>query len=116
MRWRKQALDNDAIFQVRLHNLVNVIIQSTNPELAAKVADKVAEVFIEQDVKRETEGAQKNLESLTKSIDELENTIASQEQEYIKYVQSSGLALQDKGNELRISNLQTLMEQLLNIA
>ena len=92
-------------------NLVNVIIQSTNPELAAKVADKVAEVFIEQDVKRETEGAQKNLESLTKSIDELENTIASQEQEYIKYVQSSGLALQDKGNELRISNLQTLMEQ-----
>lgn len=92
-------------------NLVDLSVTSTNPELAAKVADKVAEVFIEQDAKRETEGAKKNLESLTKSIEDLENTIANQEQEYIRYVQSSNLALQDKGNELRISNLQTLMEQ-----
>jgi capsular exopolysaccharide synthesis family protein len=99
------------VVQVEKTNLVNVSVTSTVPELSAKVADKVAEVFIEQDAKRETEGAKKSLESLTKSIEDLEHTIADQEQEYIRYVQSSGLALQDKGNELRISNLGTLMQQ-----
>ncbi len=99
------------IQQVEKTNLVNLNITSTNPELAARVADKTAEVFIEQDALRETQGQKKNLESLTKSIEDLENTIAGQEQEYIRYVQSSGLALQDKGNEVRMGNLQTLMEQ-----
>lgn len=95
-------------------NLVSINVQSTNPELAAKVSDKVAEIFIEQDIKRETEGAKKNLESLTESIEELENTIASQEQEYIRYVQSSGLALQEQGNELRANNLTTLTQQWMS--
>ena len=110
-RYAGTLLGGLSVVQRDKTNLVDLSVQSTNPELAAKTADKVAEVFIEQDAKRETVGAEKNLESLTKSIGELENTISNQEQEYIKYVQSSGLALQDKGNELRISNLQTLMEQ-----
>ncbi len=100
-----------SVAQVEKTNLVNLNITSTNPELAARVADTTAEVFIEKDAKRETDGARKNLESLTKSIEELENTIAGQEQEFIRYVNSSGLALQDKGNEVRAGNLQTLMEQ-----
>lgn len=110
-RYAAILLGGLTVAQVEKTNLVNVNIQSTNRELAARVADKVAEVFIEEDIKRETEGAKKNLDSLTKSIEDLENTIANQEQEYMRYVQSSGLALQDKGNEVRMGNLQTLMEQ-----
>jgi len=110
-RYAASLLAGLTVNQIEKTNLVSVNVTSTNPELAARVADKVAEVFIEQDAQRETEGAKKNLESLTKSIGDLENTIANQEQEYIRYVQSSGLALQEKGNEVRMGNLQTLMEQ-----
>ncbi|HMS43018.1 MAG TPA: Wzz/FepE/Etk N-terminal domain-containing protein, partial [Pyrinomonadaceae bacterium] len=110
-RYAGALLGGLSVAQVEKTNLVNLSIISTNPELAAKVADTTADIFIEKDAKRETEGQKKNLDSLTKSIEELENTIAGQEQEFIRYVQSSGLALQDKGNEVRAGNLQTLMEQ-----
>lgn len=92
-------------------NLVDVSVKSTNPELAAKTANMVVIVFIEQDIRRETEGAKKSLEDLTKSIEELKNTIVTQEQDYIKEMQSSNLPLQEKGNELRSGDLQTIYEQ-----
>jgi capsular exopolysaccharide synthesis family protein len=92
-------------------NIVYISVTSTNPELAAKVVNTIAEVFIEQDIQRETVGAKKSLDDLTKSIEELKNTIASQEQDYIREMQSSNLPLQDKGSELRAGDLQTLYEQ-----
>jgi succinoglycan biosynthesis transport protein ExoP len=92
-------------------NIVYISVTSTNPELAARVVNAVAEVFIEQDIQRETVGAKKSLDDLTKSIEELKNTIASQEQDYIREMQSSNLPLQDKGSELRAGDLQTLYEQ-----
>jgi capsular exopolysaccharide synthesis family protein len=94
-------------------NIVTISVTSTNPALSAKVADSVAEMFIEQDVERETLGAKKTYEDLTKSIDELQSTIASQEVELINYMRQGNLPLQDKGSELRASNLQTLSEQWL---
>ncbi len=110
-RYAGTLLSGLGVAQLEKTNLVTLSIISTNAELSAKVADMTAEVFIEKDAKSQTEGQKKNLDSLTKSIEELENTIASQEQDFIRYVQSSGLALQDKGNEVRASNLQTLMQQ-----
>lgn len=94
-------------------NLVNVSIQNPNPQLAAKVSDKVAEVFIEQDAKRETQGAQQAYEDLSKSIEDLKNTIGNQEVELINYLRSSNLPLQEKGMDLSANRLQTLSEQWL---
>ncbi len=94
-------------------NLVNVSIQNPNPQLAARVADKVAEVFIEQDAKRETQGAQQAYEDLSKSIEDLKNTIGNQEVELINYLRSSNLPLQEKGVDLSANRLQTLSEQWL---
>lgn len=94
-------------------NLVNVSIRSTNPELAARVADKVAEVFRDQDAERETQGAKNAAEDLGRSIDELRDTIALQEVELIEYMRSSGLPLQEKGQDLAASRLGTLSETWL---
>jgi succinoglycan biosynthesis transport protein ExoP len=94
-------------------NIVTISLTSTNPELAAKVADTIAVSFIEQDVQRETQGAKRTFEELTKSIDDLQATIAAQEVELINYMRDSNLPLQEKGGDLRASNLQTLSEQLL---
>src|SRR5215207_7906091 len=94
-------------------NLVNISVTTPKPELSARVADKVAEVFIEKDADRETEGARRAYEDLTKSIEELEKTIAEQEADLIGYMRSSGLPLQEKGQELSASRLQSMSETWL---
>jgi capsular exopolysaccharide synthesis family protein len=94
-------------------NLVNISVTTPKPELSARVADKVAEVFIEKDADRETEGARRAYEDLTKSIEELEKTIAEQEADLIGYMRSSGLPLQEKGQDLSASRLQSMSETWL---
>ena len=100
--------------QVEKTNLVNVLMTSTNPEITAKVADKVGEVFIEQDIARETQSAKKALEDLNKSIEDLKAAIFTQEQERINYMRSKNIFLRDtKGSDLSAERLQTLSGQLL---
>lgn len=94
-------------------NLVNISITSTEPIIAAKAANKLAETFIEQDAEREMMGAKKSYEELSKSIEDLKNNIANQEVELINEMRSSNLPLQEKGADLAASRLQTLSEQWL---
>jgi capsular exopolysaccharide synthesis family protein len=94
-------------------NLVNVSVTTPKADLSARVADKVAEVFIDKDAERETEGARRAYEDLSKSIEELANTIADQEADLIGYMRSSGLPLQEKGQDLSASRLQSLSETWL---
>jgi capsular exopolysaccharide synthesis family protein len=95
-------------------NLVNVSVQSTNPELAAKVADMTAKLFIENDAERATSGAKEQYDELTKSIDELKTTIAGQEMDYIKNMQEFNIPLRDgKGNDFNAERLQTISANLL---
>ncbi|MEP6901258.1 MAG: polysaccharide biosynthesis tyrosine autokinase [Actinomycetota bacterium] len=95
-------------------NLVNITIQNTNPDLAAKVADMTANLFIEKTVERETSGAKDTYEKLSKSIEDLKNTIANQETNLIKSMQESNLPLQNgKGNDFNAERLQTISSNLL---
>lgn len=101
------------VAQTERTNLVNISIKSTNPVIAAKAADKVAELFKAEDAERETEGSKKTLEDLTKSIEELKGTINGQEVELINFMRSSNLPLQDKGDELSAGILQNVSSQWL---
>lgn len=95
-------------------NLVRVSVQSTNPDLAAKVADMTAKMFIENDAERETSGAKQQYEELSKSIDDLKSTIAVQEMDYIKEMQASNIPLREgKGNDFNAERLQTISTNLL---
>ncbi len=101
------------VVQKERTNLVNVSVTTPKPELSARVADKVADVFIDKDAERETEGARRAYEDLTKSIDELQRTISEQEADLIGYMRSSGLPLAEKGQELSASKLETLSQTWL---
>jgi succinoglycan biosynthesis transport protein ExoP len=91
-------------------NIVNVSIKSENPVIAAKVADRVAQMFKEQDAQRQSAGARQAYEDLKKSIDTLTQTINSDDAELIKALKDYNLPLQDKGQELNASRLQGLSE------
>lgn len=92
-------------------NLVTLSVQSTNPDLAAKVANKVAETFIDQDVERELQGTKQAVTELSKSIEELKGTIAGQELQLISLLRDGNLPLQDKGGEFRNNVLTTVYGQ-----
>ena len=97
--------------QVSQTNIVTLTVDETIPELTAKVADKVAELFIEEDRLRETEGARKAYEDLGKSIDDLRTAISVQENDLTAEMKAGNLPLQEKGGELRADNLQALLAQ-----
>ncbi|HEX8370697.1 MAG TPA: polysaccharide biosynthesis tyrosine autokinase [Pyrinomonadaceae bacterium] len=95
-----------SVEQVERTNLVNIYVIHNHPEVAAKVANMTARVFIEQDIKRETQGQQKALEDLSKSIEELQTTIQQQENQRINQMRENGQPLATKGEELAASILQ----------
>ncbi|HMT06385.1 MAG TPA: polysaccharide biosynthesis tyrosine autokinase [Pyrinomonadaceae bacterium] len=97
--------------QVDGTNLVTVTVQNQNPALAAKFADKVADIFIDENANREQEGTRNAYNELTKSIEELKQTIDQRQAEQIAQQQNSNLPLQDKGGELRATNLEALITQ-----
>jgi uncharacterized protein involved in exopolysaccharide biosynthesis len=110
--WR--LLGGLRINQVEKTNIVNIFVSSTNPELSARVADKTAEVFIEQDIERSTQGAKKSLVDLTDSIERLKTTISSQTQQLIGEQARSGIPLTgDAGTTFNAGRLQSVSDSLL---
>lgn len=97
--------------QIERTNIVNLSIQNSNPILSAKVADKVAELFIKEDAERETAGAQKAYEDLGNTIEQLKATIIERENDFIAEMRNSNLPLQEKGGDVRASDLQSLLMQ-----
>lgn len=101
--------------QVEGTNIVNITLQSTNPTLAAKAANTVGEVFIKDDIRRETEGGKRTLEDLGKSIEDLKANINLQEQERLSFMSKAGLPLQpEKGGDLSSARLQDLSTRWLS--
>lgn len=109
-RYASQLAGRLSVNQRERTNLVDVSVRTYNPELAASVANRVAEVFKTQDAKRETQGALQAKDDLAKSIVELENIISSQEAELIAFMKDRKLPLQDEGQKLSASRLQGLSE------
>ena len=94
------------VVQQERTNLVNISISSTEPAIAARASNKLAEVFIAQDADRETQGAKKAYTELSESIEDLKSTIQQQETGLLQEMSSSNLPLSgDKGGELRATTL-----------
>lgn len=98
--------------QINQTNIVNVTVQASRPDLPAKVADKVAELFIKEDYERETQGARQAYDDMGKSIDDLHAAISKQENDFIAEMKASNLPLfEEKGGALRATNLEALLTQ-----
>ncbi|MBV9216936.1 MAG: polysaccharide biosynthesis tyrosine autokinase [Acidobacteria bacterium] len=90
-------------------NIVIITVTSPNPAIAAKVADKTAELFKKQDEERETKGARDAYADLGKSIEDLKATIDKEQNDFIDLMTSSNLPLQEKGGDVRASDLTSLI-------
>ncbi|MBA3442755.1 MAG: GumC family protein, partial [Pyrinomonadaceae bacterium] len=95
-------------------SLVYLKYRHTNPEMAARVANTLAEVFIERDIRRERAGAERASELLARQIVDLQNKIKQKEEERIAYLKSRNLPFSEqKGGNLTVERLAIISGQLL---
>jgi polysaccharide biosynthesis transport protein len=96
-------------------NLVTVKYRHTNPELAMNIANKIAEVFIINDIKKETAGSHRSTEMLAKQIAELQQKIKEGEEARVTFLKSHNLPLTEaKGQNITAERLETLSAHLLS--
>ncbi len=101
--------------EVETTNIVNITVTNTDPKLAAILANGVAEVYIAEDIKRETSKERDLLTSLTNSIEELKESLTSQEQQLVSLMRGADLSvIGENGNELISGRLSTLSGQWLS--
>jgi succinoglycan biosynthesis transport protein ExoP len=105
---------NLTISPVEESNLVAISFKHLDPNIAMKVADAVAYVFIKNDVKRETAGSINASDKLAREIANLQLSIRQLEEQRINYLKNHDLPLgQAKGQNITVERLGTLSGQLL---
>lgn len=90
-------------------NIVTVAVTSADQARAAKVADGIAQLFIEENEEREIGTSRQQYDELGKSIEGLKATIAQQQNDYIAGVKASALGMGDAKGEVRAGNLEGLL-------
>ncbi|MDQ1613851.1 MAG: polysaccharide biosynthesis transport protein [Pyrinomonadaceae bacterium] len=84
---------NLTIDPVERTNLVKIVYEHTNPELAMKIADTLALVFIQDNIERETSGSVKSAEQLARNITDLQASYRQKQEEIIAFKRSHNLPL-----------------------
>ncbi|MFT3743585.1 MAG: polysaccharide biosynthesis tyrosine autokinase [Pyrinomonadaceae bacterium] len=98
-----------SVSPVNQTNIVTVAVASTDQARAAKVADGIAQLFIEENEDREIGTSRQAYDELGKSIEGLKATIAQQQNDYIAGVKASALGMGDAKGEVRAGNLEGLL-------
>ena len=95
-------------------NLVEITYQHTNPELAMKIVDTLAQVFIDDNIDRETAGSVTSANKLDKSIAELQLAIRQKQEQEINFRKSHNLPLgQAPAENLALTILTDSTKQLM---
>jgi capsular exopolysaccharide synthesis family protein len=106
---------NLVVEPVEKTNLVRIRFTHSDPVIAMKVANTLADVFRVNDVMRETYGSTDAADKLAQHIAELQLKIKQGEGQRIEVLKNSGLPLNPKaqGINITLERLQTLSGQLL---
>lgn len=102
------------ITPVERTNLVKIVYEHTNPELAMKISDTLAQVFINDNIERETSGSVKSADQLAKNITDLQAAIKQKQQEVINFRMGRGLPLgKAQGENLIASQLADSTQRMM---
>jgi capsular exopolysaccharide synthesis family protein len=95
-------------------NLVTLRYKHTDPELAQKIVNTVADVFVYNNIQRETQGSEKNADVLANKIAELQLKVKKQEAEALNYAINNNLPQnQNPASNLEAEKLAILSRNLL---
>jgi capsular exopolysaccharide synthesis family protein len=96
-------------------NLVTLHYKHTDPELAQKIVNTFADVFVFNNLERETSGSAKAEEVLAGKIAELQQSVHSDEEKRFNYIKNNNLPqTKGPGSDLSAERLAKLSGQLLD--
>jgi polysaccharide biosynthesis transport protein len=99
---------------VRETRLIDISYRHTNPHLAAKIVNGIADTFVQQNLDKKTDNYLTTGSYLQKRIAELQGTIRTKEEELINYGRTHQiLSLNEKENTV-VERLAGLNKQLLD--
>ncbi|HEV7891438.1 MAG TPA: polysaccharide biosynthesis tyrosine autokinase [Pyrinomonadaceae bacterium] len=105
--------DGLTVTPVERTSLVEIHFQHTDPEIAAKVVNTIAEVFRDNDIASETTGSKKAGEVLANTIIDLQKRISETERQRLDYKQRNNLPLGAKlGQDLTAAQLSAYLSQM----
>jgi succinoglycan biosynthesis transport protein ExoP len=107
-------IGGESIDSVLGTNLVKIHYVHSDPELAQKVANTLAEVFVNNNLQRATAGSSKAEDVLAREIASLQTKIKQEQEEQFNYAKNHNLPLTaDPSGNLEATRLATLSGQLL---
>jgi len=98
-------------------NLFSIKYRHSDPEMAQKISNTLAEVFANNNLQRSELGSSANAVALSKQISELQSKIKADQQAQFQYAKAHNLPLSDKGinlEEVRANQLSTQVLQAQN--
>src|SRR6266498_2268589 len=105
---------NEVVEPLVATNLVKIKFIHSDPELAQKIANTLAEVFVNNNLERATEGSTKAEDQLAKEIAALQTKIKHDQEAQFNYAKNHNLPLvNDTAGNLEATRLATLSSQLL---
>ncbi|HBB89349.1 MAG TPA: hypothetical protein DC047_17225 [Blastocatellia bacterium] len=104
----------EAVEAVTNTNLVKIRFVHSDPELAQKIANTLAEVFVNNNLQRATAGSSKAEDVLAKEIASYQTKIKQEQEAQFNYAKNHNLPLTiDASSNLEVARLSTLSSQLL---
>lgn len=76
-------------------NLVTIKFRHTNPDLAQRIVNQLADTFVYNNMIRDSTGSEKNLEALSQKVAELQQQVKEKELRRYNYIKSRGLPQND---------------------
>ncbi len=108
------VIGGEVIEPVPNTNLVKIVFLHSDPELAQKIANTLAEVFVNNNFARSTEGSTKAEDLLATEIAKLQTQIKHDQEAQWNYAKNHNLPLTTEGaGNLEATRLATLSGQLL---
>ncbi|HEV3469100.1 MAG TPA: polysaccharide biosynthesis tyrosine autokinase [Pyrinomonadaceae bacterium] len=98
---------------VKETRLINISYSHTNPLVAARVVNAVADTFVRQNLERKSEAGAETGELLQQRTDELRSTVRKQEQQLLEYARNNQILSLDASQNTVVERLVGLNRQLL---
>lgn len=98
---------------VRETRLIDISYRHTDPRLAAKIVNTIAQTFVDQNLEKKTETSGSTATYLQKRIAELQSANRTKEEELINYAKNHQILSLDANQNTVVERLEGLNKQLL---
>jgi capsular exopolysaccharide synthesis family protein len=106
-------IGNETIVPIEKTNLVVISYNHTNPELAQRIANTLADVFIQNNIERQEVGTSKASIALAHEIAKYQEKVKTERDERFNFAKNNNLPLTPTGNNLVAQRENTYSAQLL---